>query len=129
MTGQVTLNLPEKVLRSAEVWAKRLGRPVDAFLADTISHSLGPTGEAFDEDVPVEQLSDKQVLETADSQMPPGQDQRLSELLYRQQARLLIPEERNELAALMRCYEIGLLRKAQAMAEAVQRGLRERIQP
>lgn len=74
-------------------------------------------------------LSDQQVLEAVNSQMPPDQDERLSELLYLQQARLLNPAERGELAELMRCYGTGLLRKARALREAVERGLMAPLEP
>jgi hypothetical protein len=56
--------------------------------------------------------------------MVPVQSQRLSELLDKQQAGALIPGERPELWALMRIYELGQLRKAEALAEAVKRNLR-----
>ena len=54
--------------------------------------------------------------------MPPEQDDRLSLLLYKQQAETLGIEERSELSALMEIYKEGLLRKAQALKEAVKRG-------
>ena len=53
----------------------------------------------------------------------PDADQRLSYLLSQQQDGLLGETERMELAALMQLYQEGLLRKAQALAEAVHRGL------
>jgi len=43
--------------------------------------------------------------------------------LDRQQAGKLGEIEQAELAALMKIYEIGLLRQSQALAEAVHRGL------
>jgi hypothetical protein len=47
----------------------------------------------------------------------------LSELLDRQQAGELNDHDSAELAALMRIYEINLLRQSQALAEAVERKL------
>ena len=61
--------------------------------------------------------------------MEPEADYRLSALLDQQQARELTDLERAELAVLMREYEINLLRRSQAMAEAVRRGLRPRLSP
>jgi hypothetical protein len=52
------------------------------------------------------------------------QSERMSELLDRQQAGVLTTDERPELWALLRVYELGQLRKAEALAEAVRRGLR-----
>jgi len=59
--------------------------------------------------------------------MEPTQDQRLSTMLDRQQAGELTEAERPELLALMQVYQEGLLRKAQALHEAVRRGLCERL--
>jgi hypothetical protein len=73
---------------------------------------------------------DEQVLATADD---PGivstEDRRLSELLHRQQAGILTEAERPELTSLMELYQTQLLRKAQALREAVRRGLRPPLQP
>jgi hypothetical protein len=49
----------------------------------------------------------------------------LSELLDRQQASLLLENERAKLQTLMQIYQEGLLRKATALSEAVKRGLIE----
>ena len=69
-------------------------------------------------------LSDEELLALMNKRMELAQDRRFSLLLDRQQAGTLTEAERDELAALMRAYQEGLLRQAQAMREAVQRGLR-----
>jgi hypothetical protein len=73
--------------------------------------------------------SDERVLANVDD---PGfamaEDRRLSELLHRQQAGTLTTEERPELTALMEVYQTQLLRKSQALREAVRRGLRPSLQ-
>ena len=74
-------------------------------------------------------LSDAEVLALTDLQLPAAQDQRLSALLDRQQVGALTEQERAELAALFHRYQEGLLRKAQALAEAVRRGLRGPLSP
>lgn len=73
-------------------------------------------------------LGDAEVLALADLQLPPAQDARLSELLDRQQAGQLSDAERVELSGLLGLYRRGLLRKAQALAEAG-RGLRPALVP
>ncbi len=74
--------------------------------------------------------SDERVLAAADA---PGfsaeDDCRLSALLNRQQAGALSDMERRELTGLMEVYQTPLLRKAQALREAVRRGLRAPLQP
>jgi len=57
--------------------------------------------------------------------MDDPQGRRLGRLLNRQQAGKLTEEERYELTALMQVYHECLVRKAQALGEAVRRGLRE----
>jgi hypothetical protein len=78
---------------------------------------------------PVTELTDDQVLTQAGLQMTPGQDRQLSTLLHRQQTGELSDMERSEMLALMQVYAEGLLRKAQALREAVRRGLREPLEP
>jgi hypothetical protein len=69
--------------------------------------------------------SDEDVMRTAESRMDRRDDRRLSRLLDRQQAGLLTKKEKSELAGLMKTYQFQLLQKAQALSEAVRRGLRE----
>ncbi len=51
-----------------------------------------------------------------------------STFLNKQQAGQLTEDERTELMAPMQVYQQGLLRKAQALSEAVRRGLREPLE-
>ena len=74
---------------------------------------------------PVAELSDKVILKLAQLQLSPAQNRRLSRLLNRQQAGKLTSAERGELLTLMQVYRSGLMRKAQALREAVRRGLHE----
>ena len=69
------------------------------------------------------------VLALSRLELPPTQDRRLSALLEQQQAGTLTDAERGELLTLMQAYQEGLLRKAQALQEAVRRGLREPLAP
>ena len=77
---------------------------------------------------PVEDLPDEELLALADLQLPADEDRRLGQLLDRQQAGELTGAERAELDALMQNYRVGLLRKSQALREAVRRGLREPLE-
>jgi hypothetical protein len=57
--------------------------------------------------------------------LPDEQEAMLSDLLARQREGQIDAEGRRRLGDLMRVYENGLLRKAQALRLAVERGLRE----
>lgn len=79
--------------------------------------------------IPVKDLADDDLLAVADSKMTRRDNRRLGELLAGQRDGELTPAERTELEAMIQVYQEGSLRKAQALAEAVRRGLRERPAP
>ena len=125
MSVQVMVALPDQVYRRAESLARLTSRDVSKLLADTIEISLPAFGPAPDDASSIAQLPDDAVLRWTETQLGPSEDQRLSLLLSKQQDADLLEWERGELAALMQAYQEGLLRKAQALAEAVRRGLME----
>jgi hypothetical protein len=73
----------------------------------------------------VTDLSNEEVLALADLQMDTDVDRKLSQLLDKQQTGTLTEPERIELIRLMQLYQSSLLQKAEGLAEAVHRGLRE----
>ena len=129
MGTQVTVTLPDDTYRRAEYLARLTGRDIADVLAETIDLSLQPLGVQHAADQPVAELSDADLLAIADSEMDPAQAERFRELLERQLAGHLTQEDRAALLALMQVYQEGLLRKAQALHEAVRRGLRPPLAP
>ena len=129
MSTQVMVTLPDEVYRRVASLARLSGRRMSDVLADTIALSLPPLSPQADSAQPLSALPDEQVLALAEAQMEPAQDQQLSRLLNRQQAGALTEAERSELFVLMQVYQERLLRRAQALHEAVRRGLRESLQP
>ena len=130
MSNSITLNLPDEVYRRAESLAQLMSRDLADVLVEAISLSLSPMSPVSahldsSEETPVASLSDEEVLAMTELQMETNSDQRLSELLDRQQAGILTEAERPELWTLMQIYQFLLLRKAQALREAVSRGLQE----
>jgi hypothetical protein len=124
MSTCVTVTLPDDVYRSAERLAQLTSRDVADVLADTLTLSLPALNPSAVAVRAVAWLSDAEVLELTELQMEPEQDRRLSTLLQRQQAGELSDAERPEPLALMQGYQEALLRKAQALQEAIRRGLR-----
>ncbi|BAY47857.1 hypothetical protein SAMD00079811_54760 [Scytonema sp. HK-05] len=130
MTTQIILNLPDEVYKKAEHFAQLTNRAVVDILTQAIALSLSPVSP---QSTPIDSketpsfssLPDEEIIALTKLQMQPEQDQRLSELLYNQQAGTLANTEHFELLALMQVYQEKLLLKAQALREAVQRGLRE----
>ncbi|NJK70602.1 MAG: hypothetical protein HC941_32595 [Microcoleus sp. SU_5_3] len=119
MTAKITLNLPDEVYHQAELLAQQCHRSVSEILVETLENFLLPTAK------PVSALSDSELIAQTQLRLQPVQEQRLSELLDRQQSGTIISVEREELQALIHIYEARLLRQAQALNEAVRRGLLE----
>ena len=97
-----------------------------AILADTLEMMWPTLGDLPDTSPypPVSTMSDTEVLALADSKMDVVQNQRLGELQAKGKVVGLTHAERYELLTLMQIYQFGQLRKSEALAEAVQRGLR-----
>ena len=129
MSTRVMISLPDEVYHRAERLAQLISRDVADVLADTVELSLPPLSPRSETVRPVTELTDEEVLALTELQMESKQDRRLSLLLERQQAGELSDTERSELLALMQLYQEGLLRKAQALHEAVRRGLRQPLEP
>ncbi|NOT54730.1 MAG: hypothetical protein HOP18_09020 [Deltaproteobacteria bacterium] len=122
MSTQVVLNLPDDTYERVTQFAAYAQRNVSEIVIDALTSML-PSLDTLAQLRNIANLSDREVLALTELRMAPEADHRLSELLDRQQAGELTDLEGAELAALMRTYEIGLLRQSQALAEAVHRGL------
>ena len=75
-------------------------------------------------ELPIESLSDEEVLALCEKQLEPDQQVELSLLLEKNQEGQLGSKEENRLGELMGLYRRGLVRKAQAWEIAVERGLK-----
>lgn len=129
MSTQVRITLHDEVYRRAKRLAQMSNRNIEDLLAQAIELSLSPVGAEAGNYKPVSKLSDGEVLELSEMQMAAKQDRRFSRLLNKQQSGTLRNNEEPELLALMLSYQENLLRKAQALREAVRRGLREPLTP
>jgi hypothetical protein len=119
MTEKVTVELPEELIRHVRTAAQRTHRSFDEVLAQWIRVGGG--------EPVLDLLSDDELLAVCDGELDaPAQDE-LSDLLERNQGGALNDVERHRLDDLMRTYRAGLVRKAQALKIAVDRGLRGRL--
>ncbi len=128
MNTQVVLNLPEDTYRRAAQFAAYAKRDLTEVIAATLATAL-PSSAAINQLNGIAKLPDPEVLALTKLRMEPKADRRLSELLDRQQAGELDDRDGAELAALMRIYELGLLRQSGALAEAVARNLIPPLEP
>ncbi len=122
MSTQVVLNLSDETYERVTQFAAYAQRNVSEIVTSALTSVL-PSLATLAQLRNMTNLSDRAVLALTELRMASEADQRLSELLDHQQAGELTDPEGAELAALMRTYEIGLLRQSQALAEAVHRGL------
>jgi hypothetical protein len=121
MNEQITVRVSDRVVRSAAHVAAQSQRRIEDVLADWLDRVVT--------ELPVDELPDQEVLALTELQLAPEQQATLSELLVQNREGTLNAEGRRRLDEMMRIYEHGLLRKAQALRVAVQRGLREPLQP
>jgi hypothetical protein len=111
----ITLELPEPLAHSARAVAARTNRQVEEVLMEWLDQAAA--------ELPVEMLSDEQVLALRDQQMSNEQQTELSALLADQREQRLDVRRRARLDELMAVYRNGMVRKAQALKTAVERGL------
>ena len=123
MATQVTVTIPDNVYKRAQSLADMIGRDVETILAMMLELSLPRYSPEIDLTVSVDSLPDDELLAVTELQLIPEQSQRYSLLLYRQQNETLSLSEKNELSALNRVYELGIVYQSQALADAHKRGL------
>lgn len=128
MDTQVVLNLSEDTYQRAAQFAAYSKRDLSEVIASTLATAL-PSSNVINQINDIAKLPDPEVLALTKLRMEPAADRRLSALLDRQQAGELNERTSAELAALMRIYEINLLRQSQALAEAVERKLIPPLEP
>jgi hypothetical protein len=115
MSETITLELPNPIIQKVKQIASLSNRTVEEVLMEWINLAS--------QDLSVDFLSDEKVLALTNSQMPDEQQNLLGELQVRQRESQLSEAESNQLSELMQIYRQGLVRKAQALKIAVQRGL------
>ena len=116
---EVTLNLSEKIYQDISIVAKKSKRKVIDLIVDVVQEKYSPKSL----ERPLTTLSDDEVLALANLQMPEKQSKRHSELLYKNQAGTLKPNEKQELDFFQQVYGIALARKTDGLYEAIQRNL------
>jgi hypothetical protein len=121
---EVNLSIPESVYLHATRLSAATQLDVTKILAEALAFTLPTLEGAIATTEPMSQLADERVLALAESRMPADQDERLSDLLYRQRESKLTVAEAAELLSLMLIYRSGWWMKTAALVEAVKRGLR-----
>jgi len=115
MSGRITIQVSEQAIQRAAQIAASTKRSVENVLSGLVETSLA--------ELPVELLSNQEVLTLTELKLTQDEQERFGNLLYENREGLLAAEGRKELEQMMKVYERGQLRKAQALEEAVKRGL------
>ncbi len=126
MSVQVTLSLPNNLFEHARDLGNATKRDTAEVLTDALEMMWPTLPESPTANLPaLATLSDEDVLALADMKMDETQNNRLSELQSKGKQASLTEVERFELLSLLQIYQLGQLRKSEALAEAVRRGLRK----
>jgi hypothetical protein len=116
-TEQVVLTLPSALVRSAKLVATRTQRSLETVLAEWLDRAAA--------ELPVEALDDASLLALCELRLSSAEQAELDALLAANREGDLDEAGKSRLDACMQAYDLQLLRKSQALREAVARGLRE----
>ncbi|HSK70170.1 MAG TPA: hypothetical protein VK892_00640 [Pyrinomonadaceae bacterium] len=118
---EITINLPDKVFANLSNVADKSHRRIDEIIAEKIERDFAIDADELEKQISV--CSDEEILNLAESRMPPKQDERLSFLLEKQTEERLSDAEQKELWQLMDLNRLTTLKKALALREISCRGL------
>lgn len=118
---EISVKLPISLYENVSALAEARKKSVAEIIKNAVRKAVLEASET--DERPLANCSDEEVLALARMKMSAAENQRMSKLLIRQREEIITLLERNELEALLRVYQAGNLRKAQGIAEAVQRGL------
>jgi hypothetical protein len=118
-----TLSLPDKLYERARQWAAATHQELNVALTDALELVLTPLPTVSELDIPMELLSDAEVLSQTQLKLPIELGSRLSELPARRSTGDLSPVEQQELFSLFQTYQRYWLRQSEALAEATRREL------
>jgi hypothetical protein len=115
MSTVITLEIADPVLDRANRVAKQTARPVQDVLREWLNR--------YAAEMPLELLSDAEILALCDMVMDDAQQLELSELLALKRESQLSDSQVYRLEQLLSVYRRGLVQKAEALKIAVSRGL------
>ena len=118
---EISVKLPNNLYQDVSALAQAKKKSVAEIIKNAVRKAVNEDAETLER--PLADCSDSEVLALANMKMSEAENKRMSELLAMQGEETITPLARNELDALMRVYQVGNLRKAQGIYEAVRRGL------
>jgi len=129
MTCTVTVGIPQDIYDRLKESAQVTKKPVEELIGQSVKAGMPPSlknlpPEYREECLATERLSDKQLMQVAESTLPIGQERRYSSLLRKNQTGRLSDHEREQLRQLGAEARRLTLRKAYAYALLRWRGHR-----
>ena len=118
---EISVKLPNNLYEDVSQMARAKKKSVAEIIKNAVRKAVAEEAENLAR--PLAGCSDAEVLAVANMKMSETENRRMSELLDKQREETITPLERNELDVLFRVYQVGNLRKAQGISEAVRRGL------
>ena len=118
---EISVKLPNNLYQDVSHLAKTKKKSMATIIKNAVRKAVIEESETLER--PLADCSDEEVLALANMKMSEAENKRMSELSGKQREETITPLERNELDALFRVYQVGNLRKAQGISEAVQRNL------
>lgn len=115
MNQQITLTVSDKLLQQAMLIASKKKHRIEDVLSDWLE---GMYQEKF-----TDKLSDEEILALTKIKISFEEQERLSELLFKDREVGLNKEEQSELDLMLEISERNMLRKSEALRIAVKRGL------
>jgi predicted DNA-binding protein len=132
MMQTVTIELPERLYRSANRLAHATQRPLADILRESLSHTLPPLDDVSAEETEIllrlSTLDDSTLWREAQVSLPLNQQTELEELLVEQSDGRLLPDKQARLEALQDEYGRLLVHKAHAWLLLARRGYKTPIQ-
>ena len=124
MSVEMTISLPDSLVQKIQALQTTSHQNISDVVLDTLEGFYPMLENSLELLSPaVSELPDDQVQHLALSKMDAVQNQRLGDLQAKGKASTLNPAERHELVALFQIYQLGQLRKSEAMAESARRGI------
>lgn len=123
MSNEIVLNLSPRLYERVQQWSTLTQQDLSQTVADALESAFIPWAE-LENAPPISNLPDDQLLALTKISMTPTEGERLDFLQEKQHDNPLTQAEQQEYQTLLQTYHYLWLRQSQALAEAVQRGLR-----
>ncbi len=115
MNQEITLQISERIIQQARIAASKNKHRVEEVLSDWL--------ESVFQEKFADKMSDEEILTLTKIQVSPTEQERLSELLFKNRETGLNKNEQHELDLMIEISERNMLQKSEALRVAVQRGL------